>query len=388
MNETFKYIKRQIETLDIFKVVNEDRSHIKTLAKRFDDCDKVLVIGTGGSSLGGKCITSFSSMLSGSISKVTFLENIDSLHFSNVIKNCNPKSTGVIVISKSGKTTEQLMLLLTLYEIWKRFDWNTRALAITELSENNDLRLFAKSKKIPVIECASTIGGRFSVFSIVGLLPAILSGVDIDKFVNGAKRVMNNFLKAETVEKCELFRDIVSMYKVFKDGNVDQYVLMMYSDMLEEYGKWFVQLISESLGKSRNFGITPLRAIGTIDQHSMMQLFLAGPSNKFFTIVTQRNNLETPRINPDVDSNIINSLKNHNLNDLMISHQKATIETLKKKAAVRVLEFDQFDIENLGILMMTAFIEVISIAKFADINPFDQPAVEQAKMLVFEYLKQ
>ena len=386
INETFRYIKNQIETLDVFKVINDDVAPIKEIAKKFDDCEKILVFGTGGSSLGGKCLVNFEAMYSGNESRVIFIENTDSRNFTNIIENCDPESTGVIVISKSGKTTEPLMLFLTLCEIWKDFDFENKAIAITELSENNDLKILAESKKMEVLEHNPKIGGRFSVFSIVGLLPAVLGNVDTDIFLNGAKNVINDIMGSKTYEECRLFSDIVSMHKVFESGKINQHVLLSYSDMFEDFGKWFVQLVGESLGKSEDFGITPVKATGTVDQHSMLQLFLGGPLNKLFTVIVQQTNLETPKINESVDSKIINHLKNHKIHDLMASHQKATIEVLRKKAPVRVLEFEEFNIETIGFLMALSFIEVITIAKLANINPFDQPAVEESKKLVLQYL--
>ncbi len=388
INKIFAYLKQEIKSLDIFKVLDEDTSPIKNLAKKFNNLEKILIIGTGGSSLGGKSLVNFHSMYNGQNNRVIYIENTDSLHFINTIQNCNPENTGIIVISKSGRTTEPLMLFLTLCELLPKFDYKNRAIAITELSENNDLRILSESKRMQIIEHNPKIGGRFSVFSVVGLLPAILSGVDIDLFISGAKNVINDILNAEKPEDCQLFKDITSMYEVFKSGKIREHVIMAYTDMLEDFGKWYVQLISESLGKSENFGITPIRAIGTIDQHSMLQLFLGGPSNKLFTIITQRSNLKTKNINSNLNSNVISKLNNHNINDLMLSHQRATIEVLRKKASVRVLEFEQFNIQTLGFLMMSSFVEVVTIAKLADINPFDQPAVEESKQLVLKYIEE
>lgn len=388
INEIFAFLKHEIKSLDIFRVLYEDTTPIKNLAKKFDNYEKILIIGTGGSSLGGKSLANFQSMYNGEDSRVIFIENTDSLHFINTIQNCDPENTGVIVISKSGRTTEPLMLFLTLCELWPNFDYKNRAIAITELSENNDLKTLSESKGMQVVEHNPKIGGRFSVFSVVGLLPALLAGVDIDIFIDGAKNVINDILNTEKPEDCQLFKDILSMYEVFKSGKIREHVLMSYSDMLEDYGKWYVQLVSESLGKTEDFGITPVRAIGTIDQHSMLQLFLGGPSNKLFTVITQKSNFKTPNIDTKLSSNVIKKLNNHNIEDLMRSHQKATIEVLRKKASVRVLEFEQFNIQTLGFLMMLSFIEVVTIAKLANINPFDQPAVEESKRLVLKYIEE
>ena len=153
---------------------------------------------------------------------------------------------------------------------------------------------------------------------------------------------------------------------------------------MDDFGKWYTQLISESLGKNENFGITPIRAIGTVDQHSMLQLFLGGPRNKLYTVITQNKNYETPQLS---DSQI-DMLNGHSIHDMMRIHQKSTIEALKSKAQVRVLNFEEINIETIGFLMMLAFVEVVVISMVANINPYDQPAVEEVKILVKKYLSQ
>ncbi|MDR0744864.1 MAG: hypothetical protein LBE97_02835 [Holosporales bacterium] len=381
------YLKQQINELELFKVVYNDTQYIKDIAKKFDHFDDILIFGTGGSSLGGKCLVNFHSIYTGDKSRVKFIENIDSRNFLNIIGKCNKNKTGIIVISKSGKTTETLMLFLTLCEMWQDFDYKNNAIAITELTTDNDLRTLAEAKEIKILEHNKNIGGRFSVFSIVGLLPAALSGFDIDLLLSGAQNVINEILSSQSFEDCIFLKDIFSMYKVFESRTVNQHVLFAYSDLLEDLGKWYVQLTAESLGKSENFGITPVRAIGTVDQHSLLQLFLGGPSNKLFTFIIQKNNCTTKNILDNNNSNVIKQLKNHNIHQLMLAHQKATIDCLKKKAFVRVLEFDEINYETLGFLMMLSFIDVICMAKFADINPFDQPAVEESKKLAMKYLR-
>ena len=380
------FIKEQINNLDIFKVIYEDLQNIKNIAKMFENFEKVIVIGTGGSSLGGKCLSNFQAMISGVTSKVIFLENVDSLHFHNVITKCNPQKTGVIVISKSGRTTEPLMLFLTLCEMWKDFDCSKQAIAITELSQNNDIKNLAESKEMNVIEHNPKIGGRFSVFSVVGLLPAVIAGCNINEFIESARSVLDA-IKLYTADHCPLINEAIAMYEVFCDGKINQHVIFAYTDMLEDYGKWAVQLISESLGKSAEFGITPVRAIGTVDQHSMLQLFLGGPLNKFYTVIKVKNNYETPCISSNVQTKIIETLNGHNINDLMNAHARSTIEVLKKVAKVRVIEFDKLGFSELGELMIRNFIEVLVIAKLANINPYNQPAVEESKKLAMQYLQ-
>ena len=388
ISETFRYLKEEITNLDIFKVVFEDTTPIKNLAQKFTDCEKVLVFGTGGSSLGGKCLVNFQAMTTGCDPRVLFIENVDVLHFLNIVKRCDPKKTGVIVISKSGRTTETLMLFLTLCEIWKDFDYAHKAIAITEFSENNDLRMLAESKKMEIIEHNPRIGGRFSVFSVVGLLPASIAGVDIDLFKQAARDVLKDIIDCSDSEECAIFNDICSLYQDhFKSGKVNELVIMAYSDMLEDYEKWAVQLFSESLGKTENFGITPIRAIGTVDQHSMLQLFLGGPPNKAFNIIIPLYETSSFVVNSPIHGRILDQLNGHGIKDLLMAHAKATIDVLKKKGPVRVNIFTESNVSMLGNLMMQDFVEVVLIAKLAEVNPFDQPAVEESKKIAMEYLK-
>ncbi|MDR2458483.1 MAG: hypothetical protein LBD43_00070 [Holosporales bacterium] len=382
LNEALNHLKHCIETMDMFRVLNEGHDHIEAVANKFSDCEKVLVIGTGGSSLGGKCLVNFETLYSGRVPRITFLENVDSRHFMNVIGSCDKDRTGIIVISKSGRTTETLMLFASICELWKDFDYAGRAIAITELMETSTLMKVAESKGMSVLEHNPKIGGRFSVFSIVGLLPALLGGVDIRMFTDGARTLIDHITKASFPDECKIFSDIVDMYNVVRSGRGSIHVIMAYSDLLGDYCRWAIQLISESLGKSEGFGITPVGATGTIDQHSMLQLFLGGPSDKTFTVITQRHNTYTPGLNCD----LLGPLHGRCIHDLMLSHQQATIDVLKEKAFVRVLEFDEFNVWVIGYLMALSFVEVITIAKLAGVNPFDQPAVEASKKLAMCYL--
>ncbi|MDR1333471.1 MAG: hypothetical protein LBJ69_03670 [Holosporales bacterium] len=384
ISEILRYVQDLIGTMDAFKSLNTSLVPVREAAEKFVGCEKILVIGTGGSSLGGKCLVNFEALYSGKAPKVTFLENVDSRHFVNVINQCDRDRTGIIVISKSGRTTETLMLFASLCEAWPEFDYPNRAIAITELADTSTLMALAQSKGMTALEHNPNIGGRFSVFSIVGLLPALLGGVDIDLFISGAKAVVAELMKASTPDECKLFTDIVDMYEVVRGGKVNIHVLMTYSDLFGDYHKWATQLISESIGKSGSFGITPVGAVGTVDQHSMLQLFLGGPPDKIFTVITQKKNVDTSRVNCE----LLGALHAHNIHDLMLAHQRATIEALKEKAFVRVIEFDEFNVWALGYLMALSFIEVITIAKLAGVNPFDQPAVEASKKLAIRYISE
>jgi glucose-6-phosphate isomerase len=257
--------------------------------------------------------------------------------------------------------------------MWPDFDYKNRALAITLNSSDNDLRLIAIDKEMRIIDHHPNIGGRFSVFSVVGLLPALIAGVDINLLIEGAKRAIS--------EKEKICEDTRTVIELIKNG-VNEHVVFSYSDFMFGFGKWVIQLVSESLGKKNDFGLTVVNATGAIDQHSMLQLFLGGPNNRYYTVITQKNNVITKKVKAN------NYLNGHNIHELMLAHQKATIESLKEKAHVRVFEFEELSEEALGYMMMLSFIETICIADSFEINAFDQPAVEASKKLAIKYLNE
>ena len=172
--------------------------------------------------------------------------------------------------------------------------------------------------------------------------------------------------------------NIEEMCTQIKNG-INQHVIFCYSDYLCDFGKWCVQLISESLGKRKDFGITPINAIGTIDQHSMLQLFLGGPKDKMYSIVTQN-------IQPKTVALLNGNMAGYNIGDLMLAHQKSTIDILRKNAYTQVFAYDQFNEYNMGHLMMVFVLQTIEIAKHFNINPFDQPAVEASKSAILQNL--
>ena len=350
----YEYLAECVEKLELFRVVYDDTEWIKNLAAKFAKFDKILLLGIGGASLGSKALVTFADS-----SKIIYFENCDARHFKKLMTQLNPQTTGLLVISKSGQTTETLMSLLTLNEMWHNFDFKNQALAIT--SRKSDLCSLAEKWQMPIVDHPN-IGGRFSVFSVVGLLPAAIAGVDIDRFLTDARAAMQNLAAMPA--------QITELYKHFSSGAIKLHVLFCYSDFLCDFGRWFVQLVSESLGQAQHSGITPISAIGATDQHSLLQLFLAGPRDKFYTFVTRHNAPETPAVNTQ-----ISNLNGLDMASLMNLHQNATIDSLRDIAPVRVVNFGN----SLGELMMTQIIETLGLAKLFNINPFIQPAVESSK---------
>ena len=174
------------------------------------------------------------------------------------------------------------------------------------------------------------------------------------------------------------------LYK--KNYNIS--VFMPYSDRLDNLSFWYRQLWAESIGKNK-MGITPVNALGTVDQHSQLQLYLDGPSDKFFTFIFEKQKKSKKNLDCTYgkDKNY-HLLHNKSLNNLLICELKSTIETLKqKKKPLRVIELDEINEKVIGSLMMFLFIETIFSCYFINSDPFDQPAVEEGKILTKKLLE-
>ena len=247
-------------------------------------------------------------------------------------------------------------------------------LIITEFKKS-PLYQIAIEHNCLILEHNKNIGGRYSVFSNVGIVPAIISGINITEIYKGALMVIKNIENNGSLN--------LAKYLCFQSDN--QYklnVLMTYSDLLYYYGKWYLQLWAESIGKN-NKGITALHSVGTTDQHSQLQLYLDGPKDKFFTFVTTNHSQKGMKINSDIfKSTEVDFFYNKTMGDLMDAEQRATTETFKQNNfSFREIYIPKVDEENLGKLLALSIIETIASCLYLNVDPFDQPAVEQGKIL-------
>ncbi|MBI29492.1 MAG: glucose-6-phosphate isomerase [Pelagibacteraceae bacterium] len=355
------------------------------LGERKKPFKKFCIFGTGGSSLGAQTLIN---LLPGKNKEtIIFFDNIDPIIFNERLDKIDILNTCFIVISKSGKTPEtlsQFSALLTKCEergidigkIKKNF------ILITENSKN-PLSSIGKEYDLLLIEHDKNIGGRFSIFSIVGLLPAYLAGVDIEKFIKGAKISLSDALEKNTIFHIEGASLTSCLYQ---EKNMNINVLLTYADSLKAFGSWYRQLWAESLGKNR-LGSTPLHAVGTLDQHSQLQLYLDGPKDKFFTII-KSNFADQGAIMHNILGKFDASyLSNKSMGDLMHAEQNATIQTLiNKNLPVREIFINKINPESLGSLIVHYFLEVIGVGIILGIDIFNQPAVDEGKILTKNYL--
>ena len=293
------------------------------------------------------------------------------------------RTTGFIVISKSGTTPETLSQFGAVINL--AYEKNildilyANTLVVTEF-KNSPLFNIAKKNNCLLLEHQKDIGGRYSIFSNVGMIPAIIAGLDVKKIHQGALSIINKNNFTNTFKFAQL-------YRFCNANNFLSNVIMTYSDGLNYFGKWYLQLWAESIGK-KNRGITALHATGTTDQHSQLQLYLDGPKDKFFTFIKSNYKNKGLKINSEImRGESVNYLVDKTMGDLMHAEQNATIDTFKlNNFKFREITIENINEESIGSLMANSIIETIAACVYFDVDPFDQPAVEQGKILTKKYL--
>ena len=373
----------------------DDLPPLETLARamRKKTAD-VLVLGTGGSSLGGQTIHALADQGFGppkGIPRIRFLDNIDPATFAALADRVDFARTRILAISKSGGTAETMMQLLTLLPRLEKAVGKPgvaeRLVVVTEPADN-PLRRLGMRLGATILDHDPGVGGRFSVLSLVGLLPTLIAGLDAGGVRAGAAAVLDAALAADGPENCAPLRGAALNLAHAAEGRATT-VLMPYADRLAHFGLWFRQLWAESLGKDGH-GTTPIRAMGTVDQHSQLQLYLAGPADKIFTLVTLAVAGKGDRAAAAFARDpALAYLKGRRMGDLLDAEQRATAETLVRNGRpTRVFRLDRLDERSLGALFMHFMLETIFAAELLGIDAFDQPAVEEGKKLAREYLAQ
>ena len=339
---------------------------IKDLEK-FKKFETIVIIGMGGSILGAESIYYF---LKKKIKKkFFFFSDLDIEKINKFKKSVNSSKTLFIVISKSGNTIETLVNFLALNKLQKKQK------NIILISEKRDNILFSFSQKFDLfyIEHKNYIGGRYSVLSEVGMIPAYLMGLSIFKI----RKNLKNFLFNKEFKLLQ--SSVLNLSNTLIKNKLNNLILLNYAPQLEKFLYWYQQLIAESLGK-KGKGFLPLVSNVPKDHHSLLQLYLDGPKDKIFYIfsIEEKSNL---KINTKKFTNQINHLHNKDINDIKDAQKKALINTLRrKKIPFREFKINKINEEVLGELFAYFMLETIFIGKVVKINPFDQPAVEQVKI--------
>ena len=361
--------KKLVVKKNLNLILNEKTQVISSLSKSYKDSfskkntkhfNKKLdyrIIGMGGSTLGAQAIYDF---LKKKIKKkFIFVDNLNTSKNKQTKKNLNN-----LIISKSGNTTETIVNANILI---KKKDRN---LFITE-KKKSYLSLLAQKLKAEVVDHNNYIGGRYSVLSEVGMLPAELMGLNYKKFRQLNNLVNNKFFMKSLVSNVE---STIHFLKTKKFNSI----VINYDEQSTNLFNWYQQLVAESLGKEKK-GLLPIISIMPKDNHSVMQLYLDGFKNNFFTFFYSHEN-NSSKINNDLVLPEQKFLKNKNINQIMFAQKKATEIVFKKKnIPFRSFEIKKRDEKTLGELFCFFILETILIGKALNINPFDQPAVELIK---------
>ncbi|HXZ46266.1 MAG TPA: glucose-6-phosphate isomerase [Pseudolabrys sp.] len=373
------------------------RDTARQLADRATD---IVILGTGGSSLGGQTLAQLAGFAVPGVDalrpppRLHFIDNLDAESYAAMLAKLPHATTRFIAISKSGGTAETLMQTIAALGAVKHQGLQTRIpdifLGISEPSrpgKENGLRDLLSKYHVPVMDHDPGVGGRYSAFTNVGLLPAALLGLDIAAVREGAGLALAPVLAKKPVDQVPSAVGAALSVALAERKNKSISVLMAYCDRLQRFSHWYVQLWAESLGK-KGKGTTPLAALGPVDQHSQLQLFIDGPRDKLFTVIT----VDGKGVGPRMDGELAKiagepGFAGKTIGDLVAAEGRATAETLAKNGCpVRTIHINKLSEESLGELMMHFMLETIVAAHMLGVDAFDQPAVEEGKVLAKRYL--
>jgi glucose-6-phosphate isomerase len=382
---------------------------IRTFAEGLGQAhDHVLVLGIGGSALGTKALLNalrppawneLNDEGRDFFPRLTILENVDPTSVSAALERIDPRRVLVNVISKSGGTAETMAQYLVVRAWLERALGPAayRHLVFTTDPARGALRELAQREHIATLDVPPDVGGRFSVLSPVGLLPAALVGIDIDGLLEGARRALG---RSETDD---LLHNPAALYAALhweadRAHGARVHVLMPYTDRLRELAEWYRQLWAESLGKRSdregrtvNLGPTPVGAVGATDQHSQVQLFMEGPHDKVITFVAVDDlgvDVKIPRPSASGPDNELPPdlayLPGHTLGELLQAEYEATSAALAQMGRMScTLRFPDLSAGTLGEAIMFFQLATGYAGAWYGIDPFDQPGVELGKRLTF-----
>jgi len=375
---------------------------VSALAKLSAGATQIVFFGTGGSGLGGQTLAQVAGWnIPGACKHDTikrprtrFYDNLDGDTLAGALAEMDLPKTRFVVTSKSGGTAETLGQAIAVLSAVKAAGLTGRIpelfLGITEPAvkgRTNGLRDLFASLGIPMLDHPTGIGGRFSALTTVGLLPAMARGLDAKAIRAGARSVVDEMLGATSASGCAPALGAATMLGLAKERGVRALVFMPYSDRLGKLSEWYVQLWAESLGKGGE-GTTPIPATGPLDQHSQLQLFMDGPREIALTILRVPTAGKGPVIDPDMATTAgLGFLGGKTIGDVVDAQAHALPEALARAGRpVRTIDIPKLDERSIGAILMHFMLETILAGRALGLDPFDQPAVELAKVLTKERL--
>ncbi|HEV7387855.1 MAG TPA: glucose-6-phosphate isomerase [Gemmatimonadaceae bacterium] len=363
--------------------------------------DDVVILGIGGSALGPIALRTalrpsgwnmLDDKARGGFPRLHVLDNVDPETIAALLARLRLERTLFVVTSKSGGTAETMAQFLIVHDrlLSAKLQMHEHLVFVTD-PRQGALRPLADRLKVPALDIPPNVGGRFSVLTPVGTLPAALIGIDVKSLLSGAAEMAK---RCETAELASNPAGVYAALQWLADTELRKTiaVFMPYSDPLRDYAAWFVQLWAESLGKKKqdgtSVGSTPLAALGATDQHAQVQLFMEGPADKTVTFVAvkQRSvDVEIPAGFADVKE--LGYLTGHSLAELIDIEQRATAGALARRGRPNMtIHLDRVDAAHVGQLMMFLEIATAYAGQLYGIDAFDQPGVEMGKQFAYALL--
>tara|TARA_R110000868_G_scaffold313316_2_gene574293 strand:+ start:2373 stop:3704 length:1332 start_codon:yes stop_codon:yes gene_type:complete len=389
------------DTLAILRVPErrDDLTRVREVAAfLLKDTTDLFIFGIGGSSLGAQAVAQLTGWGTQSITaqspRIHIIDNLDAWVLQSALDAVDMRTTRFLVVSKSGGTVEpalQMFAAMSAIEAAGGAKYMKHHFAVlTEPAKGgkpNALRAVAEQHGFQTIEHDPRVGGRYAVLTTVGMLPAELFGLSMDAFRQGAASVVEPIIAGAAPAHVAPAVGAALSIALQRERGANLSVLMAYADRLDRFIAWHCQLWAESLGK-QGHGTTPVRALGPVDQHSQLQLYLDGPRDKMFTIFRTGTAGEGPRAKVDFTKGTgFESLGGRSIGDLADAEARATIDTLVRNGRpVRTIMVPELNERALGAMFMHFMLETIIAGKVIGVDPFDQPAVEEGKILARQYL--
>jgi glucose-6-phosphate isomerase len=376
----------------------DDLAPMAAVAEKLLDSSDIVFLGTGGSSLGGQALAQLADYAVPGLHalrgppRVHFLDNLDPRTFERLLEKLPLATTRFVAVSKSGGTAETLMQTIAVIAALEQAGLGAKlsehlyGLSEPPAGKRRGLRELLESKNCEVLDHDPGVGGRFSALSNVGLLPAMVLGLDVKQIRAGAREVLQPVVLGRSAKEIPPAVGAALSASAAAEGKMIR-VMVAYADRLERFTKWWVQLWAESLGK-KGKGAAPIAALGPVDQHSQLQLWLDGPRDKLFTVITT----DVAGSGPVMDKALAEkasepAFAGKTIGDLVAAEGRATADTLAKNGRpVRTIHLEQIDERSLGALMMHFMLETIIAAHLLEVDPYGQPAVEEGKVLAKSYL--
>jgi glucose-6-phosphate isomerase len=377
------------------KLPYADIEPLRLVARKLEDYDSIVQVGIGGSALGNLMLNNaflhpFHNELTRKERKSPrfyMADNPDPLSLSGIWDCVDPERTAFVVVSKSGSTAETIAIFLWFFEAMRQRLGEEKALShfvfITD-PKKGILRDLASRGAMATLPVPENVGGRFSVFSEVGLLSASAMGLPVKDLLEGAKLLDERLIRVDGIWDNPAWILAALHVLHFRKGR-PMAVMMPYGDGLERFAEWHAQLWGESLGKEGK-GSTPVRALGAIDQHSQVQLYVAGPDDKLFTLIDIAEKGPDLKIPSTAQKELAASryLEGHSFSELLSVEARSTAAALMKaQKPVIWLEIPNLDGIRLGALVFLYEVVTALTGILLEVDPFDQPGVEQGKRYTY-----